>query len=77
MENIACGNGKGTYFFALFIAYIIALFVIAHRDDRFLKDYVKFTMLPFSFSRFGPAALLNVVTAIGFFIIVALPHNCG
>jgi hypothetical protein len=71
-----CGIPKGNAFFALFCAYAAGLAVVAHRDDRFLRDWAKFQFLPFSIRRFGPAAILNIATAVAFFAIAFAPAQC-
>ncbi len=72
-----CGDLKQKLLFSLFITYVVALFLIALRDDRFLRDLIKFRMLPFSIKRFGDAAILNIALVVAFFAIVALPLQCG
>ena len=72
-----CEYPKSDYFEALIFAYGTALAVIAFRDDRFLKNYAQFRLMPFSISRFGLAAVANIISAIAFVAIVFAPRNCA
>lgn len=65
-----CEYPKSNYFFGLFVAYAIALTAVAHVDDRFLREWARFGLMPFSVKRFGPAAVVSILSVSLFVAIV-------
>ena len=59
-----------------FILYLLAFFAAGAYDNRFLEDYWRAQINPFSIKKYGVVAIVNLISVAAFFIVFGTEPLC-